>query len=48
MGKQPKPVSKAPIVKAKKASAGGTTRKGLTPPVNGPKPSFRDAGGTLK
>ena len=46
--KKPKPVSRAPIVKAKKASGNGTQRKGLKPPLTGPKPSFRDNGGTVK
>lgn len=43
--KQSNAASKAPIKSPKKAAANGTTRKGLKPPLTGPKPSFRDAGG---
>ena len=43
--KQSKAASTRPIVKAKKASAGGTNRSGNKPPLTGPKPSFRDYGG---
>ncbi len=40
--------SKAPIKSAKSASGNGTVRKGLKPPLTGPKPSFRDPGGTVR
>lgn len=43
--KQSNAASKSPIKAAKKASANGIQRKGNKPPLTGPKPSFRDAGG---